>query len=231
MKFPFYVFILIYFINVSCTSPKELIGLWQIDKVNVGNEERTPVARWTKLQPDYTQASGNGWLQHSVGTWNYDVEQNALQIINVNGFKDEFGPFKVQIGDKNMIWTRNEEGQEVTVYLKRIEQIPTAPANQLFGTWGLSEQDTTSASEKKQAYLFFRWDQIFRQGDSDGHFQLGVYKTHGHRNEVELFHYGDPVKLERWEYELIDYATLRLKQETKDSTIIKEFQRLDFLPN
>lgn len=231
MKVLYYSITLFFFITFSCTSAKELTGLWLIDKVSVGKEEMTPVARWTQLHPDNTQASGNGWLQHSVGTWQFDEGSSELKIINVNGFKDNFGPFSVQVGENDMIWTREEEGQTVTVHLKRGEQIPTAPANQLLGIWGLSQPEKASSAEQKQPYLFFRWDHIFRQGDEDGHFKVGVYKTHGHRNELELFYYGEPVKLERWQFEMIDYATLRLYQEHDNSKVIKEYKRLDFLPN
>ena len=59
------VFIMLF---TSCTSKIE--GLWEIEKVKVGDKEMTPIARWVRLNPDKSQKSGNGWFQHSIGTWN-----------------------------------------------------------------------------------------------------------------------------------------------------------------
>jgi hypothetical protein len=35
----------------------------------MGNNEMTPIARWMRFNKDSTQTSGNGWLQHSEGSW------------------------------------------------------------------------------------------------------------------------------------------------------------------
>ena len=60
------------FLFTSCNNKLEekvkIDGLWLVTKVKVGIKERTPISRWMKFNKDSTQTSGNGWLQHSVGT-------------------------------------------------------------------------------------------------------------------------------------------------------------------
>lgn len=47
-------------------------GLWEVTKVIVGQEEMTPVAKWTQINKDGTFETGNGWLQNGNGTWTFD---------------------------------------------------------------------------------------------------------------------------------------------------------------
>ena len=64
-----FIFILIAACLLSCEKENRnsIHGLWLVEKVEVGENSMTPVARWTKFNADRTQTSGNGWLQHSNG--------------------------------------------------------------------------------------------------------------------------------------------------------------------
>ena len=68
----FLVLILIQSSIYTYSQQESLIGLWEIQKVEVGEDNMTPVAKWTKINTDGTYQSGNGWLQNSQGQWNYD---------------------------------------------------------------------------------------------------------------------------------------------------------------
>ena len=44
----------------------------------------TPNARWMRFNPDFTQESGNGWFQHSLGSWSLNSIKGELSIVNDN---------------------------------------------------------------------------------------------------------------------------------------------------
>ena len=90
-------------------------GLWLIEKVKVGKDEMTPIARWVQFRKDSTQTSGNGWLKHSYGTWSLN-KTNHLKIINTNGLIDNADPFLVNIHENVMTWKRKEDNQNVQVF-------------------------------------------------------------------------------------------------------------------
>lgn len=41
-------------------------GLWTVKKVKVGEQQITSIARLVRFNANFTQASGNDWLKHSV---------------------------------------------------------------------------------------------------------------------------------------------------------------------
>jgi hypothetical protein len=88
-------------------------GLWEINKVTVGDQTMTPLAKWTRINSDFTYQSGNGWLQNSEGNWTFDKSLNQFLPIEKNGIVDDFGPFEVEIIKDHMTWTRIEAGDEV----------------------------------------------------------------------------------------------------------------------
>ena len=81
----------------SCQSNKKFQGLWEVKKVSMGNQSMTPMGRWTRLNVDGTQTSGNGWKQHSEGVWTVDKKDMTIELTNSNGIDDEFGPFQISI--------------------------------------------------------------------------------------------------------------------------------------
>ena len=64
-----YLLCLIFLLLITTPSKAQSItGLWGIDKVEVGIEELTPVAKWVRINENGTYQMGNGWLQNSEGT-------------------------------------------------------------------------------------------------------------------------------------------------------------------
>jgi len=142
-------------------------GLWEIRKVTVGDRTMTPLAKWTRINNDFTYKSGNGWLQNSEGNWTFDKQLNQFLPIEKNGMVDDFGPFKVEIIEDRMTWTRIEEGDKVVVQLERIEKIPKGPADNIQGLWDLNsairdeENLMSSYDPDNNRYYHIRWDRIF----------------------------------------------------------------------
>jgi hypothetical protein len=183
---------------------QNLFGLWEMSKVEVGDQTMTPVAKWTQINPDGTYQTGNGWLQNGAGTWTYDKKNNAFEALDPNGIKDEFGPFTVSFLGKNMQWQRMEEGMKVIVTLKPIEQLPKATADRLKGLWDLcqAEKDgqpilATIDPEEKQ-YLFIRWDRIYEERDAEGQESTGYWHIHGHKPELTLLSHNKEKEAESW---------------------------------
>lgn len=218
----------------SCAEKESIEGLWVVERVKVGDQEMTPNARWTRFNADHTQQSGNGWFQHSYGTWKLNPETNELSVVNENGIKDRAEPFKVTLEKDQMIWTRNEDGQNVEVLLKRSDNLPATYGDELLGLWKLEEAVGDGvyfgAEDAKagKASIFFRWDGRFdiRSGKGRVH---GVYNVHGHKPEVELIPYGDNLNRDFW---TIDFKenTISLKLLNSENTVERKFSRIHEFP-
>ena len=178
---------------------QDVTGLWQVEEVKVGDEKMTPVARWMRFNEDGTQESGNGWLKHSEGTYTYNSEKSTLKTVNTNGLADANPAFDVAFQKGLMIWNRMEDGQNVEVRLKSIETLPTSPANQLLGLWEINQSEGNTTDQGKGTF-FIRWDNMFVYTHSSGEKKYGVYKCHGHKNEIELIYYGDDCRREWWNF-------------------------------
>lgn len=213
------------FILTSCKTNKTLEGLWLVEKVKVGDQEMTPNAKWTRLNADQSQESGNGWKQHSIGTWEIDSESQTLYFVTSNGIKDEFGGFTYEkSGADRMTWSREEEGAEVNIYLKKITKLPQAPADALFGVWQAKDDP------EAKSYLFFRWDQILVSKKSNQNRKFGMYKTHGHKPEVQIIYYEDPLRQEVWTYRFKENRDLVLSIEGEGEKHEKVYSRIDYIP-
>ena len=221
------------FLN-SCEEKERIEGLWIVKKVSIGDQEKTPNARWTRFKPDHTQESGNGWFQHSYGTWDLDPVNNELTIVNTNGLNDPNAPFNITIHGDQMFWVRMEEGQEVKVSLERSEQLPSTIGDEVMGLWELESMEGNDGyfgdSEGSQAkgILFFRWDKRFVIGSEKGRIN-GVFNVHGHKPEVEMIPYGDQYKRNFWNME-IQENVLTLSLLNSDSTVTRTFKRIHEFP-
>ncbi|MFK7904384.1 MAG: hypothetical protein AB8B69_04625 [Chitinophagales bacterium] len=228
--------LLVMFVFISCEDKpaiEGIEGLWIVKSVIVGEEEKTPNARWTRFNPDLTQESGNGWLQHSFGTWKLNPKTNELFMVNSNGLDDD-EPFVATINQNQMTWNRIEEGQNVTVSLVRASRLPSTFGDELIGLWKLEEaigngkyfeeNNNTESGE----YIFFRWDKKFSIGSKKGRVS-GVYNVHGHKPEVELIPYGEEVKRDFWKIQF-DENDITLKLLNTDSIITRKFQRIHEFP-
>ena len=206
-----------------------LEGLWVVSKVTVGNKTMTPNAKWTQFNADGTQQSGNGWKQHSIGSWTYDDGERLLSIVTDNGVKDSYGPFTVtQVSDTQMKWQRQEESSTVVVDLERIKTKPMTYADQLLGLWKLEQQEGSQSLLSDIAYLFIRWDGKFVIGTREGK-RFGVYSVHGHKPEIELIPYDGGVDRSFWAVQYQGEG-IRLKLLNADEEIISSFVRTNEYP-
>lgn len=154
-----------------------IVGLWQIDLVTYEGEDMTPQGRWMCFNKDLTQTSGNGWTQHSIGT--YQLKNDSLSVFNSNGWIDPNEAFAVQIQGDSMTWTRQEGGAPLQVKLSRITELPQTQADALYGYW-VSETDSTES-------ILFRWDKVFVLQTDSLRIQ-GSYRTHGHAPRIQLIY-------------------------------------------
>ena len=218
----------------SCGSAK-VVGLWSVGKVEIGQEDMTPQSRWIRFNKDGTQQSGNGWYQHSFGTWNLNGKTKRLNIKNSNGYIDNNEDFLVEVFNIGMTWTRYEEGNVVKVSLVKIKEIPQAGADKLLGIWGLlkitdNNKDVTVAyNPTTNNYLFIRWDKQFSIFNTPSGRANGIFRTHGHRQEIEFIYYGNEMRIERWRFEF-DQDKLILHSLEKERNIVREYRRIDYFP-
>lgn len=148
------------------TPPPIVDGFWLVSKVTVGGRELTPVGRWFKLDKG-KQVSGNGWLQHSFGTYKFDKKKSELLFQTTNEPEDEFGAFKVIRTGPLMTWSRKEENELVVVELKPITELPMSAADEVKGLWVLNSafdrdlEVTKTFDPDHKHFLFIRWDRQY----------------------------------------------------------------------
>lgn len=202
-KIAFIALIIQLFLSSCQKEQASINGLWVIEKVKVGNEDMTPNGRWVRLNADSSQQSGNGWTQHSVGTWSFNKTNNTLQVINTNGYIDEGEPFKVSFEGDKMFWERTEEGENVKVVLAKAKELPQSYGDEILGVWTLTKMQEAGVDKTnvENHFLYMRWDKKFVTQDSTGNKFMGIYNVDGHRPEVE-FIYNIPSRLvsEKWEF-------------------------------
>lgn len=218
----------------SCNEDNSIEGLWIVKSVAAGENEMTPNARWVRFNTDLTQQSGNGWLQHSYGTWELDSETNELSIVNENGINDSNEPFKIILSDDEMVWNRVEEGQDVTINLEKSNDLPLTFGDRLLGLWEL-EEATGNGNYFKHSeisisnyYIFFKWDKRFFIESDLGKFN-GVYNVNGHRPEVELIPDEAPFKSNFWQVNF-DRNNIILSLTGSDSIVTRKFKRIHEFP-
>jgi hypothetical protein len=199
-------------------------GLWIVQKVVVGDEEMTPNGRWTRFNSDSTQTSGNGWKQHSIGTWEYDLADSTLRIVNSNGLHDPYEDFKVEWEGNTMSWERMEDGVNVRVELLRSQQLPMTYSDQLLGLWQVESSHGDDALMNLSGdLLFIRWDGRFMVNTQEDRIH-GVYNVHGHRSELELIPYGDEHPRSFWSVDFVENR-IHLSLLNSDSTFTRILQR------
>ena len=205
-----FIFILLFFQihNYSSAQSTNHIGLWIVESVAVGDQNMTPVSKWTRINSDGTFQSGNGWLQHSSGTWALDEMSNVFMTSDPLGMKDEYGGFTVTLSENEMYWTRVEDGMDVKVTLVRIQQLPPSPADFLKGIWDLEDItqnqhsfiDDFDAMDKHR--LFIRWDRIYSDFSPEGSKTSGYWHIHGHKPEITFLPHQEGAIPESWRIEV-----------------------------
>lgn len=221
-------------ILAACNIQPSIEGLWVVKKVKVGDKEMTPNARWMRFNKDSTQQSGNGWFQHSYGTWRMNNEKQELSVTDSNGTKDPYEPFKVKIDKDVMTWTRTEDGENVIVTLEKSKELPASYGDKIIGLWKLEEATGEgkyfSPTKNKQTsdYIFFRWDRQFVLHSGKGRIN-GVYNVNGHRPQVELIPYGEGMDRDFWQVDF-EENVITLKLLNTDSLVSREFVRIYEFP-
>lgn len=234
MKNNLFSSVIVIFLLFSCKNKPMIDGLWIVTSVKAGEQEMTPNARWTRFNSDFTQQSGNGWFQHSFGTWNFDHTSNTLSIINSNGLEDTSGPFKITVRKNTMLWKRQEDGQSVEITLERSNTLPKTYGDKLIGLWQLEEFIGNDSYFKKSDdtnsnnYIFFKWDKKFFINSKRGRIH-GVYNVNGHRPELELIPYKKELNRNFWKIEYSKNA-IALRLLNTDSTVIRKFKKIRKFP-
>lgn len=225
----FLVILATIFMCFSCVQedqfPLKINGLWEVKKVRIEKEEMTPVARWMKFNADSTQTSGNGWLQHSIGTWSLN-DKKQLTVSNSNGLLDESEPFLVDLQKDKMTWSRVEEGQNVQVFLERIAKIPTSDGNKLMGLWRLEkEKPTNDTDNSKIKTIYLSWDSRFIKQYKFGKKEYGIYKIHGHKPELQMVSYGESPEFKFYKFSISDDKLTLINTETKTKLIYSRIHK------
>jgi len=212
----------------SCQKQASLEGMWLVEKVSMGDQSMTPIARWMHFKTNNTQVSGNGWLQHSYGTWS--LENNQLFVEDTNGITDNPDPFSVEIQENTMIWTRVEDEQEVKVSLKRIEELPQSSGNKLIGLWKLTSfvsdgnDMTVVINPDGKSMLHLRWDNTYVRHNMPQGKKYGIYKIHGHKPEIQLVNYGNEPQFSFWTF---SFDEDQLTLTSADSKSVMKFERIN----
>ena len=191
------------FLGASFATFAQVDGLWAVKRVMVGAEDKTPVARWFRLAHG-TQVSGNGWQQHSIGSYRWNKKTSELSFETVNEPREEFGAFKVARKGNVMTWTRKEEGVMVKVELELTTSLPQSTADQIKGLWDLVSATRSGTDVLKQTdpegnqFIFIRWDRMYvKQLKSDEQIR-GYWFISAHRPELTFFSQRNEQDSETW---------------------------------
>lgn len=185
-------------VALSCSaSAQSIAGLWLVEKVMVGDREMTPIAKWFSFDSQGGFTGGNGWLQHSAG--NYVYLHDSLWTEDSLASGVSFGAFALRLEEERLFMGRMEEGMQVQVQMKRIEQRSQAYWDQLVGRWTWGEDQ-----------IFLRWDREYRIFKKDGTREFGTWHPHAHRKELRLI---------PWEGEK---RFLKVRNLTRDRLLLEE---------
>ncbi|MDW7694107.1 hypothetical protein R9C00_05075 [Flammeovirgaceae bacterium SG7u.111] len=230
--------LLVFYFLISCAYSQQsnVVGFWEIEKVMVGEEVMTPVAKWTKINADGTYQSGNGWLQNSTGTWTFDKNNNLFSPEEKNGIKEGFGAFTVSLDGKKMKWEREEEGMKVVVSLIPIEKKPMSTADKIHGLWDLTsaakggENITSEYDANDKCYLFIRWDRLYRERTPEGERATGYWHINGHKPEVTFLSHQERKAPKTWRVEVEDTQLIMTGISDSNMDLKLTFERINEFP-
>lgn len=216
-------FIIISVLFFMMTSTRgQITGLWEVTKVDVGQETMTPVARWFQLNEDKTMQSGNGGIHHSRGTYVITPDNSVLIFTDEYGKTDPYGAFRVTLASDKMIWERMEDGQFVTVNLEKTDNFPKGPWDQAIGNWKLVE--STEHEEVADQGIFLRWDREYRAqngllGDND----RGIWQIAAQHPQLRLVSFND--ELPDQVYNISFFKDYRMIWASNDESVKLVFDR------
>ena len=187
----------------SLATSAQVDGLWLVNSVMVGAEDKTPVARWFRLEHG-TQVSGNGWQQHSAGTYTWNKKTSEVSFETFNEPREDFGAFKVDRKGNAMTWTRKEEGVVVKVELELTTTLPQSTADQIKGLWDLVSATRLGTDVLKQTdpdgnqFIFIRWDRMYVKQQSSDEQVRGYWFMNAHQPELKFFSQDNEQDSETW---------------------------------
>ncbi len=155
---------------------QKILGLWEVKRVEVGERERTPQAKWVEFSENGF-IGGNGLLRNSAGTYKWDPNASSIRMVDTLGLKDPFGAFSVSWTGDTMLWERVEDEAKVRVMLVSAVDIPVRLSDKAVGIWTPKTSDSLS-------YMFLRWDRLYVLQYKDGRRYSGVWQSHSHRDEL-----------------------------------------------
>lgn len=215
----------------------QIEGLWMIENVRMGDRDMTPIAKWTRIKPDGSYESGNGWLKNSEGFWKYDKTASTFLAKETNGLTDPNGAFKVSLQGGKMTWERTEEGQKVRVTLSRINKVPKSPADKIQGLWDLeqvkekNEDITQNNDPNNKHYIFIRWDRFYVERNEEGKQETGYWHMNAHKPEITFISHNEEQKSTSWAVEYFSDKKISmtgLSDSNKGQLLI--YRRLDSFP-
>ena len=99
----------------------------------------------------------------------------ATSICITNGLDDLYPPFNARPRTYIMQWFRQEDSNEVRLYMSKINEIPKSGADSIYGLWRNESGKT----------LHLRWDKRYVLQDSTTRIG-GVYHTSGHSKRLRF---------------------------------------------
>lgn len=196
---------MVLFAGISSSAFCQVEGLWVVTKVMVGEKDMTPSAKWFNLKANGKFSSGNGWQQHTVGSWHSQGDQ--LFLTNENWINPNADPVMVsKQDDTHMVWQSQEEEGEVHVFLERASELPASHIDKVIGLWDFDSAEkegsnsTQAFDPEDNVYLLIRWDRKFNYNNHPGKLNFGDWFVHPHKNEIHFR--TDENHKEVWAYEV-----------------------------
>ena len=219
--------------RVNATATYSIAGLWEVTKVEVGEEQMTPRGKWNRLQPNGRFETGNGWLINGDGTWRYNSEDSEITLTNYTGFYDPFGPFDILSStDSTMVWKRIEEGQEVSVFYRKIKALPKALPDIATGIWDFESaqrmgKDVTEEYDPTGTrFVFLRWDRKYIDFTEKGRIN-GVWNIDAHRPVIDILYYDNEKEFDYWDIAIEEDRMIWTRE---GYGLVLTFTRMDRFP-
>ncbi len=212
------------------------IGLWEVKTVMVGERNLTPVAKWFRFNSNNTFESGNGWTQNSAGDWSLDTSKRHLTLYEKIALSEGNDPYVFIFKDDKMTWTRTEFGEEVTVKLEKIDEIPRAPTDKVQGLWDFEMvvedgQDISSTHDPdSNRIIFIRPDRRFRDEHGPKGLKQGYWQMNMHQPLMTVIPEDRNQNPEVWEVQFGPDQMIWLGKSDNNQNITITFRRLKNFP-
>mgnify|MGYP001052885301 CR=1 FL=1 len=169
-------------------------GLWIVERVQVGEDDRTPTAKWFDFQENGEFVGGNGGVTNLRGAWAYDQDNKQL-IQQISTQADPYGAFDVifSADGSSMTWRRLEDGRPVAISLKKTNSKPLAPWDLIQGSWKnekaegleLETKEVKSIYQMELNSYYFGWDRTYRKFDKEGTLiETGLWHIEAHAPQL-----------------------------------------------